>query len=202
MCKVLETPKSNTHISGAKSTMGNFLVRFIAFVVIFLGCYTTASSGVGKSTRSLPAISIDDGLKGRHLRAAQLTTAIGARRINSPLSDKVELHYLDGEHSPHFRSTHCCSFNSSPFMNLESRDGAKSPFSARVRLSANEPTLVLEEIEHYMLDIFCRGSEIEIHFAESGALGHVHRELSNVGEFLLVTSHEGCNADGERTPYL
>ena len=77
-----------------------------------------------------------------------------------------------------------------------------SRISARLRLTAVRPTLVLEEIDDQLDEITCYGSSIDLGFISEDALKLAYKELAGAGQFLLITSHESCNLDGERNAYL
>ena len=64
------------------------------------------------------------------------------------------------------------------------------------------PALLLEDIEHHMEQIVCFPSKIYLYFSSEGALQHARQEFNSVRNFLVITSHEGCNEDGERDPHL
>jgi hypothetical protein len=64
------------------------------------------------------------------------------------------------------------------------------------------PALVLEDIEENIEGIRCSDSTITIQFSESSNLEAVRSSWDNLGAFMIVTSHIGCNEDGERQPYL
>ena len=64
------------------------------------------------------------------------------------------------------------------------------------------PALMLEDVEHHIESIGCYSSEIRLYFKSVGVLKRTHSELTSVDSFLLVTSHEGCNEDGERNPHM
>lgn len=64
------------------------------------------------------------------------------------------------------------------------------------------PTLLLEDIEHHIKAVDCFDSRVYLYFSSSKALKHAHKEFQSVDSFLLITSHEGCNKDGERDPHL
>ena len=64
------------------------------------------------------------------------------------------------------------------------------------------PALVLEDIEGYVDIVGCVGSKISLHFTSEEALKDAHEEFNSVGSFLLITSHDGCNGDGERNPHM
>lgn len=64
------------------------------------------------------------------------------------------------------------------------------------------PTLVLEDIEDHVDFVGCAGSIIVLHFNSEEALRDAHEEFTSVDSFLLVTSHDSCNGDGERDPHM
>ncbi len=80
--------------------------------------------------------------------------------------------------------------------------GSESPFGAKVAMDFKTPALLLEDIEHHIQAIDCFESRVYLYFSSSKALKHAHREFKSVDNFLLITSHEGCNKDGERDPHL
>jgi hypothetical protein len=64
------------------------------------------------------------------------------------------------------------------------------------------PALILEDIEEDVEGIRCSESTITIRFSESWNLDAVRSSWDNIVPFIIVTSHIGCNEDGERKPYL
>ncbi len=64
------------------------------------------------------------------------------------------------------------------------------------------PAVMLEDVEHQIESIGCYSSEIHLYFKSAKVLKRTHKELTSIDSFLLVTSHEGCNEDGERNPHL
>jgi hypothetical protein len=64
------------------------------------------------------------------------------------------------------------------------------------------PALVLEDIEEDVEAIRCSESTIAIQFSEAWNLDAVRSSWDNLGAFIIVASHIGCNEDGERQPYL
>ena len=64
------------------------------------------------------------------------------------------------------------------------------------------PTLLLEEIDHHFRKIECFDDRIYIYFDIAEAMTHAHEEFTKAEIFILVSSHEGCNEDGERNAYL
>ena len=66
----------------------------------------------------------------------------------------------------------------------------------------NAPALLLEDVEDAIERIGCYTSEIHLSFKSIKVLKRIHKELIGVDSFLVVTSHEGCNEDGERNPHM
>ena len=69
-------------------------------------------------------------------------------------------------------------------------------------MSAKRPTLALETLEHHIDQIECSNEGLVLDFATLDALNEVHRHIEGVNDFLLITSHEGCDLDGERSMRL
>ena len=61
--------------------------------------------------------------------------------------------------------------------------------------------MMLEDVEHHIQSVDCYSSEVHLRFTSVELLQRAHNELSRVDNFLLVTSHQGCNEDGERNPH-
>ena len=83
-----------------------------------------------------------------------------------------------------------------------STPGSLLPFAAHVRLKSILPALLLEEHEGYLERIVCYGSTIALTFHDTSALSSAWAEFQQLPELLIITSHLGCNIDGERLPYL
>ena len=64
------------------------------------------------------------------------------------------------------------------------------------------PAIVLEEIEEDIEQIQCSKSAITVQFKDQLSLEYGREAWVDLSEFLLVSSHAGCNEDGERAPYL
>ena len=80
--------------------------------------------------------------------------------------------------------------------------GSTSQFAAKVGMNFKIPALMLEDVEHHIESVACYSSEIHLHFRSAELLGRAHNEFARVNSFLLVTSHRGCNEDGERNPHV
>jgi hypothetical protein len=68
-------------------------------------------------------------------------------------------------------------------------------------MSTKLPTIILEEVEHHISEIRGFDSSIHLHFSMEESMDLTLDELSAAEDFFVVTSHEGCNKDGEREPH-
>jgi hypothetical protein len=66
----------------------------------------------------------------------------------------------------------------------------------------NLPTINLEDIELHIADIQCSASTIAVEFRDYQTLTLAKKRWDTSPEFFVVSSHAGCNKDGERAPYL
>lgn len=64
------------------------------------------------------------------------------------------------------------------------------------------PTVLLEDIEYHVSSVICSQDGIILYFNTAEGFQHAQEELTEASTFFLITSHEGCNVVGERTPYL
>lgn len=64
------------------------------------------------------------------------------------------------------------------------------------------PTINLEDIELHIADIQCYGSSIAVEFRDFQTLNLAEKSWDGIPEFFIITSHPGCNKDGERAPHL
>ena len=80
--------------------------------------------------------------------------------------------------------------------------GSTSQFTAKLGMEFKLPTLMLEDVEHHIQSIRCYSSEIHLYFKSTKFLKRAHYEFASVDSFIIVTSHQGCNKDGERDPHV
>ncbi|KAF2011857.1 hypothetical protein BU24DRAFT_465450 [Aaosphaeria arxii CBS 175.79] len=79
-------------------------------------------------------------------------------------------------------------------------DGAngQTVFASQVKVGSERPVLKLEDIDHHLQDVECKGDSMKLRFGDK-----VHaRDTRNACHGgVIITSHEGCNAEGERSFY-
>lgn len=61
---------------------------------------------------------------------------------------------------------------------------------------------MLEEMENHVDEVRCYDSSVHLYFRATETFKLAHEELSRVAEFVLITSHQGCNKDGERDTHV
>jgi len=79
--------------------------------------------------------------------------------------------------------------------------GASARF-AKTSMRFKLPALALEVIETHLENIECADSVIVLDFMDELALKQAKREWDKLPKFIVISSHPGCNEDGERVPYV
>lgn len=79
-------------------------------------------------------------------------------------------------------------------------DGDTS-FVSTVAVNSQQPFLALEDIDSHLSDISCSDSLIELSFISNERLQAAKEEFAQFPDFIAVTSHFGCNEDGERVSH-
>jgi hypothetical protein len=79
--------------------------------------------------------------------------------------------------------------------------GASARF-AKTFMHLKLPALGLEDIESHVERIECSESAIVIEFVDESVLEQAKGEWDGLDEFIVISSHPGCNGDGERAPYM
>ncbi|KAI9718259.1 MAG: hypothetical protein M1812_004249 [Candelaria pacifica] len=80
--------------------------------------------------------------------------------------------------------------------------GTSSPFAAQMKVKSKYPTLALEDIDPHVEGIQCSKTTVTLSFGSRPMLEAAKAAWSEHTEFLIISSHVGCNEDGERTPYV
>ena len=87
-------------------------------------------------------------------------------------------------------------------MEIDDTHGTTAQRAAQVHLTPKHPMLAVEDIESRLSTVICTASTIELHFLDRELLHEALADLDALPRFILVTSHIGCNDDGERKAYL
>ncbi|KAH8684677.1 hypothetical protein BGZ60DRAFT_170796 [Tricladium varicosporioides] len=73
---------------------------------------------------------------------------------------------------------------------------------AKTAMKYKLPALVLEDIETSVQSITCTTSAIIVEFSEREIIDEVRGRWDELQKFLIISSHSGCNVEGERAPYF
>ncbi|TGO19974.1 hypothetical protein BPAE_0325g00010 [Botrytis paeoniae] len=79
--------------------------------------------------------------------------------------------------------------------------GAHSRF-ASTSMKYKLPAVTLEDIELNVNKILCSKSTIIVEFPSVNLLVEAEKEWKDLSEFLVISSHAGCNVQNARAPYL
>ena len=73
---------------------------------------------------------------------------------------------------------------------------------AKTIMHLNAPAISLEDLEYHIESVSCGRTSISVEFYDENVLHKAKKEWEKQSKFLVITSHEGCNPSGARTPYL
>lgn len=134
----------------------------------------------------------------QHTKLSAVTVRSKLQRREDPFKPKRD---RDHEYAEGMSITFQSLAVTYSFAERPSLPGWNSRF-ARTQTKYKLPTLSLEDIEEDVEHIRCSDSTITVQFSETQNLEDVRPHWDNLGPFMLITSHIGCNEDGERKPYL
>ncbi|KAL4941615.1 hypothetical protein BDV06DRAFT_212538 [Aspergillus oleicola] len=77
----------------------------------------------------------------------------------------------------------------------------ESVFSTTLDVESQWPILALEDLDANLDRVSCTDSEIQLNFASAAAEERFNAAIEGTPEFIVVTSHEGCDIEGERSAY-
>ncbi|KAF2753798.1 hypothetical protein EJ05DRAFT_172005 [Pseudovirgaria hyperparasitica] len=84
---------------------------------------------------------------------------------------------------------------------VENAHDLSNTFFSKVRFGSNLPIITFEEIEHHLEDVQCGSSHITVELRSREAQEALRGACDNEDGAYIITSHDGCNPDGERTAY-
>lgn len=77
----------------------------------------------------------------------------------------------------------------------------QSVFSTTLDVQSQWPILALEDFDASLDGVSCTDSQIQLTFASAVAQKRFNEAIGTLPEFLVVTSHEGCDREGERSAH-
>ncbi|KAF2263947.1 hypothetical protein CC78DRAFT_617150 [Lojkania enalia] len=87
------------------------------------------------------------------------------------------------------------------YIEMENGWSGEPVFASQVRVSSDSPILNLEDIEHHLRNVQCSDESIKLHFVDTVSARDAKEACMNEHGGIVVTSHEGCNSDGQRSVY-
>ena len=144
-------------------------------------CIQAFQPRVVRNLRSLKAAKVDSGLESRD------------GRLFEPRS-VIDLKYEDGEEIYGYTWRYSCLPSG---LDPELND----PYHATLHMETKTPTIMLEHMSDVVSGVACTLSGIQLQFASSN-YAKMARNSWNMPEFVMITSNEGCNKNGQRLPYM
>jgi hypothetical protein len=74
-------------------------------------------------------------------------------------------------------------------------------FASQVKVSSKEPVLNLEEVEHYLQDVQCGDGKMKLSFVDTSSARDAYFSCHDKNGGLVITSHDSCNVESERSVY-
>jgi hypothetical protein len=174
-----------------------------AFNMLFLICtFLIATVFAGQtvaqfSDPSMASFKMGDP-EARSLGAITVRSELEKREVNFAPKYTLDHHYAD-----RICLFPCISIIIVTYLLLDkSLTSSASARFAKTCMSYKLPALALEDIESHLENIKCSDSVIVLEFVHEVILEQARKEWDDLSEFIAISSHPGCNGDGERAPYV
>ncbi|KAF1963739.1 hypothetical protein CC80DRAFT_498862 [Byssothecium circinans] len=87
------------------------------------------------------------------------------------------------------------------YIENETSNHNNNVFASQVKVASKKPILNLEEIEHHLSDVKCSDGKMKLSFRDAWTARDAKAAAHSKKGGLIISSHEGCNPEGERTVY-
>jgi hypothetical protein len=77
----------------------------------------------------------------------------------------------------------------------------ESTFASQVKVASQKPVFNLEEHEHHLQDVQCGDGMMKLYFVDASSTRDARAAFNGPDGGLIITSHESCNEEGERSVY-
>jgi hypothetical protein len=77
----------------------------------------------------------------------------------------------------------------------------ESTFASQVKVASQKPVVNLEEHEHHLQDVQCDDGMMKLQFVDASSARDARAACHGPDGGLIITSHESCNEEGERSVY-
>jgi hypothetical protein len=132
----------------------------------------------------------------RVLRAATKRSDLSRRGLRVSKKFESELAYIQGM----FYSFSLEHINTDLEIEENGWNG-RSTFASQVMVKSKKPIMNLEEIEHMLQDVQCEDGQIKLSFVDTSSARDAYSSCKEENGGLMITSHDGCNKEGERAVY-
>ncbi|OGM41199.1 hypothetical protein ABOM_009575 [Aspergillus bombycis] len=85
------------------------------------------------------------------------------------------------------------------FIHEAPEDGTEYVFATTLNVASQHPILALEALDADINDMSCSDSKIQLSIGSATRTEALKQELEAVSDFVVVTSHAGCDLEGERS---
>ncbi|KAJ4303267.1 hypothetical protein N0V90_002160 [Kalmusia sp. IMI 367209] len=88
-----------------------------------------------------------------------------------------------------------------PYVEEATQYNGHSIFASQLKVASKKPILNLEDIEHHLDDVECGDGTMTLKFFDTSSAVDARLACHGPEGGVIVTSHDGCNNEGERTVY-
>ncbi|KAF7588728.1 hypothetical protein BBP40_005289 [Aspergillus hancockii] len=85
------------------------------------------------------------------------------------------------------------------FLHHVPEEHAEYVFAATLSVASQQPILALEDLDPDLNGITCSDSQVQLSMGSISRTKDLKQELEALSDFVIVTSHEGCDIEGERS---
>lgn len=144
------------------------------------------------------AAVIDDGVEThRVLRAATKKVDLYRRGVRITKRFETEMAYVDSMLSILKSHIHTSTDNWAE----ENVWTDASTFASQVKVGSQKPVFNIEEHEHHLQGVECSEDAMKLHFVDASSARDARAACYGNNGGLIITSHSGCNEEGERSVY-
>jgi hypothetical protein len=132
----------------------------------------------------------------RMLRAATRRSDLHRRSMRITRRFETEVVYVDSK-----LCSSGCTYDYSKDATDENVWSDESTFASQVKVASQKPVVNLEEHEHHLQDVQCDDGMMKLQFVDASSARDARAACHGPDGGLIITSHESCNEEGERSVY-
>ncbi|KAE8152045.1 hypothetical protein BDV25DRAFT_151823 [Aspergillus avenaceus] len=85
------------------------------------------------------------------------------------------------------------------FIHEPPEDGKEHEFAATAEVESQWPIFALERLDSDLNEVTCSDTQMQLFLNSLDRSKAIMQELEGISDFIIVTSHEGCDVEGERS---